>query len=43
MTYIHRVSFVDFDLGYAAALSSLLFLLTVALTALVLFLRRERA
>lgn len=43
MTYVYRVSFVDFDLGYAAALSTLLFLLTVVATALVLFLRRDRA
>lgn len=42
MTYIYRVSFVDFDLGYAAALSSLLFVATVVLTAVFLFARRER-
>jgi multiple sugar transport system permease protein len=43
MTYVYRVSFVDFDLGYAAALSTLLFVLTMILTAIVLFARRERA
>ncbi|WP_205856225.1 carbohydrate ABC transporter permease [Phytoactinopolyspora endophytica] len=43
MTYVYRVSFVDFDLGYAAALSTLLFLLTAVLTAAFLFLRREKA
>lgn len=43
MTYVYRVSFVDFDLGYAAALSTLLFLLTAILTAAFLFLRRDRS
>lgn len=43
MTYVYRVSFVEFDLGYAAALSTLLFLITVVLTATFLFVRRDRA
>lgn len=42
MTYVYRVSFVDFDLGYAAALSTLLFLMTVVLTAAFLSIRRDR-
>lgn len=43
MTYVYRVSFVDFDLGYAAALSTMLFVLTAVLTAAFLFVRRERS
>lgn len=43
MTYVYRVSFVDFDLGYAAALSTLLLLITVVLTGVFLLLRRERS
>jgi multiple sugar transport system permease protein len=43
MTYVYRVSFVEFDIGYASALSTLLFLLTVVLTAATLLLRKERS
>lgn len=42
MTYVYRVSFTDFDLGYASALSTLLFLLTAALTAVLLLVRRGK-
>lgn len=41
MTYVYRVSFIDFDLGYATALSTMLFALTALLTAAFLFLRRR--
>jgi multiple sugar transport system permease protein len=43
MTYVYRISFVDFDIGYAAALSTLLFVLTVVLTAATMLLRKERS
>lgn len=43
MTYVFRVSFTDFDLGYAAALSTMLFVLTVVVTAVLTLLRKERA
>lgn len=42
MTYVYRVSFIEFDLGYASALATLLFLLTALLTAGLLALRRDR-
>lgn len=42
MTYVYRVSFTDFDLGYAAALSTMLFGLTVVVTVLLTVVRRRR-
>lgn len=42
MTYVFRVSFIDFDLGYASAISTLLLILTVALTGVLIVVRRER-
>lgn len=42
MTYIYRTGFDDFDLGYAAAASTLLFLATALMTAGYLWLSRRR-
>lgn len=42
MTYVYRTGFDDFELGYAAAVSTLLFLVTALLTAGYLWYSRRR-